>query len=206
MRADSQGSRFGFSLVELLVVIAIIAIMATLVAPTLGVLQGNALTRGGDLVAQTLSRARERAVTLNRRVEARFYKYIPPDEPGAVVSYRALQLFEIDDLGNAKPIDRIQSLPQGILINSNPGVSPLLDTSRNLTFLTNQPSIPKVGTSYTASYVQFRPNGSTDLDPTKEWVVTLHRASAGASPSTPPANFYAIEIDPISAAIRTHRP
>ena len=119
--------------------------MATLVAPTLGVLQGNALTRGGDLVAQTLNRARERAVTLNRRVEARFYSYIPPDEPGSVVSYRALQLFEIDDLGNAKPIDKVQSLPQGILMNSNPGVSPLLDTSRNLAFSTNQPSIPKIG-------------------------------------------------------------
>jgi uncharacterized protein (TIGR02596 family) len=207
MNVPSFKIRAGFTLIELLVVISILLVMASLIVPAIGIVQGNTLTRGGDLVGQTLNRARERAVTNNRRVEVRFYSFIPPDEPGSGASYRALQLFELDDLGNAKPIDKMQALPQGVMMSADPSFSTLFDSSRDLAFTAgSKPVLPRVGTSYTASYVQFRPNGSTDLDPTREWVVMLYSSNARVTQPTPPSNYYALEINPFSAAIRSIRP
>jgi hypothetical protein len=50
------------------------------------------------------------------------------------------------------------------------------------------------------------PNGSTDLKPTEKWFVTIHGQEAKEESSSPPSNFFTIQVDPINGATRSFRP
>ena len=189
-----------FSLIELLVVIAVIAIIAGYAVPAVtSMLKGSQLTQGSQMVIDQIALARQTALSRNRSVEVRFYKYADPETPGEDVEKKetwllhGLQTFEILDNGAALPIGPIQRLPTNVIMSE--GVLSTLisgrttDPSKKFTDPTDSdPKIPGLPSNLTtkAQYVyaalRFLPDGSTDLPPTgtvsgenkgDSWYITL---------------------------------
>ena len=83
LKAHSLASR-AFSLVELLVVVAVIAIVAGFAVPAVTtMLKGSQLTQGSQTVVDQIALARQTALSRNRSIEVRFYKFADSEIPGS---------------------------------------------------------------------------------------------------------------------------
>lgn len=194
-----------FTLVELMVVITIIVIVSAFATPAVTtILRGNKIARAGTTIAQELSRARQQALTHNRKTEVRFYKFTDPRTPAAENAYRGVQIFKTELDGTKIAIGNMKTLPEGVVMNETAGLSPLI--ANTLPLSGTKPKIPHVDTAYTAQVLEFLPDGSTALDPANKWFVTVHNEIDGASASTAPDNFYTVQIDPLLGTLRSHRP
>jgi uncharacterized protein (TIGR02596 family) len=208
-----QRKTVAFTLVELLVVVSIMVVIAGLVAPAANtMLRSSQITQSADAITAQLSSARQNAMTTNRAMEVRFYKLADPSLIGNTRAVRAIQVFKIEDNGDAKPEGRSQWLPGSMLIDSEATLSPLLASARKKSWPPSPPpvdpklSLPRAGTDYDAFCFRFRPDGSTDLDPTSKWFVTVHAANDGDDRTTLPANFATIQVDPINSSLKLYRP
>jgi uncharacterized protein (TIGR02596 family) len=146
-------------------------------------------------------------------------------------AYRAIQIMEtLDSVDPAThdfvrvPLDKPQLLPQAIVINkgtlssllSEAQAPPYCPTRQSAT--ANDPSLPRktgstyVGTNYDFVWFRFLPDGSTNLplksnsDANGAWFVTLQNLTDPVNPPKPPANFFTLQIDPVSGAIKHFRP
>jgi uncharacterized protein (TIGR02596 family) len=191
MTRPRTGRPGAFSLVELLVVIALIAIVTTLaMAGMAGLQRGMALTSAGSRLVDYLSVGRQTAMSLNQSVEVWI---------GAGSSQDSLLLYRTVD-GVARPVERELKVNEQIMLSSNPEWSSVL-TDAVSGSKTPRPQPPATnGHSF-----RFLPDGSTDLAGSTPATITLvHRTEAGAA--SLPANFFTIEIDRDTGAIRTFRP
>lgn len=201
-KAHSLKSR-AFSLVELLVVIAVIAIVAGYAVPAVTtMLKGSQLTQGSQMVVDQIALARQTALSRNRSVEVRFYKYADPETPGEEWGkadtwlFHAIQVFEVLDNGVALPLGAIQRLPTNVIINGGV-LSTILNEKGGGTGVFTKPSAvdpeipgivndqgkkPDIDKSYVYAGFRFLPDGSTDLSPTgtvitkppgDSWYITL---------------------------------
>jgi uncharacterized protein (TIGR02596 family) len=234
-------SRRAFSLMELVVVIAIIAIIAAFTVPQAGqILKGSTLTQGSTILVDQMRLAREFALTKNSKVEVRFYQFADPETPGETLTdpttgqFRAMQVFQVvnvtQGLGEGTvqgervlPLDKVQMLPQGVIMElyaanstSQPGAaaSTLLTCSTPIkgTAEATGLQLPRgVGSNY--NYVSFRflQDGSTNLAPTGTvWYMTMHnfndtgylKTSGGGMPF----NYFCLQIDPVSGTTKSYRP
>jgi uncharacterized protein (TIGR02596 family) len=199
------------------VVLAIIAILGVLTLPAItSALRGSALTQGAQKMLYEISSAHQTALSQDSVVEVRFYQLAKSGMPGEVVSnpstgkFRAFQSFIYDSSGNAKAIDKVQLLPDTVIMDSNATLSTLLGTSQSKTTWTaRDPQIllPNVGTSYNACVFDFEPDGSTNLNPIgQQWFVTLHSLSAGDNLTALPNNFFIFQIDALNGHVQNYRP
>ena len=209
-----------FSLIELVVVIAIIAIIATFTVPAATtILRGSAITQASQTLTDQISFARQRALSRNLAVEVRFYQYADPEAPGETVSdpttgqYRAMQLLEVVESGVAIPIGKPERLPISVIMEPSTTFSTLItDTAAAPTRTIKQPvaSDPELprGVAKNYKYVSFRfqQDGSTDLAPAKTWFVTIRNLTDKVTGNTPPPNFFTLQIDPVSGAVKGFRP
>ncbi len=215
-----------FTLVELLVVVAIIGIIAGFAVPSLvGAIKGSQLNQSVSMVNDQLSLARQTALTKNQAVEVRLYRFgnnlVPgekPDDP-STGQFRAIQTFTIDESGVALPADKVNTLPDTIVMNPGKELSSLIgaDSQKsNGTFKkpgSTDPELPR-GVKDKYEFVSFRvnPDGSTNLKPSEVWFVTFHTLQdlpkTGTAPnySTPPPNFVTLQIDPVTSSIKSYRP
>ncbi len=198
-----------FSLVELLVVIAIIAVLAALVTPAVStIVRGNSLSAGGRLIEAQFARGHQQALSSGERVEVRFYKFADTSTPGADAAYLAIQLFQINSRGVAKPISKIERLPDATVINESTQLSSLIGNLPDKTFSSTdpKPDLPTVGASYTAKSFAFRGDGSTELNALGNWFVTVQGSTTPTTATSPPANYYTVQINPVNGGIQSYRP
>ncbi len=207
-----------FSLVELLVVVTIIGIIAAFSVPAVtGILRGSAMTQASQLLTDQFGLARQTALSRNRAIEVRLYQYADPEVPGEAVAttstwqFRAFQIFEVVESGAAVPLDMPQRLPGTVIMSARNTFSSLIaGTGQTLKTPGNRdPELPRgVGRNY--KYVSFRflQDGSTNLSPTVAggWFVTIHNLTDQPAGTNPPANFFTLQLDPVSGSTRGFRP
>ena len=216
-------NRRAFSLIELIVVIAVIVIIAAFTMPAMNtILRGSQLTQASSLLVGQLSLARQQALTRNRVIEVRIYRFGDPEIPSEKAndpttgSFRAMQLFEVQTNGTALPLDKPQRLPNSVIFSfaEGTGLSSLLDTGtagapkKPGTDDKAAPRMPR-GVDLDYEYVAFKflQDGSTDKSPTGKWYLTLINATDKlAAPTQPPPNFFTVQIDPVSGVTRSFRP
>jgi uncharacterized protein (TIGR02596 family) len=221
-------------LMVVMLIIGIIA--AFVVPNVTNILKGSQMTQGSQILYDQLSLARQYALSKNHPIEVRFIRYADPEVPGEVDAsgnstptngnYRAIQIFETLDAIDPTtqdfvrvPLDKPAVLPQAIVMNKG-GLSTLLreaggpPTAPTSSMANSRdPQMPrKVGTSYDYVYFRFMPDGSTNLpaksgtDANGAWYVTLQNVNDPAVATNPPANYYTVQIDPVSGAMKQFRP
>jgi len=208
----------GFSLVEMVVVIGIIAVIAVFAVPAAGtIIRGTQLTQASQILVDQISLARQYAVTKNRAIEVRFYRFGDPEVPEekyedpTTGKFRAIQIFEVSESGTPLPIGKIQRLPTSTVINDGE-LTTLIDKEGNTAQTpvkpTDQdPELPRgVKKNYQYSSFRFQPDGSTNLLPDKSWYATVHALTDRVVDKKPPVNFFTLQIDPVSGTTKSYRP
>ena len=212
-----------FSLIELIIVISVIVIIAAFTLPAMNtVLKGSQLSQGAGLIIGQLNIARQQAIARNKPVEVRFYRFADPEVPGEDVTtpatgkFRAMQLFQVQASGVALPIDKLQTLPGGVIFaySESKGLSSLID--KNTAYAPKKPGLddkgaPRLprGVDFNYEYLSFKflQDGSTDRSPTGQWFITLVGLNEKIiSPEVPPPNFFTVQVDPVSGVTKTYRP
>lgn len=209
----SSTSRTAFSLIELIAVISIIVIIAAFAVPAANtILRGSQLTQAAQLVSGQLSLARQQALTRNRSIEVRFFQYADGEQPGEQPDspesgkYRAIQMFEVLENGVPIPLSKLERLPVSIVFNDK-ALSTIIEDKTPQAPTPSDPELPRgVNKHYKYVSFRFRPDGSTDLSPIKQWYITLHSLTDEVQGSTPPPNFFTVQIDPVSGSTRNYRP
>lgn len=179
----------GFSLMELLAVMAVLAILVTLVIPSLGsVSRGYMLTREGQILGDQIALARQLATSRNRNVELRIIQ----DASGAFTNW-AVQIWERDPVAtNEVPLNRKISFDSAVELNT--GLSPLL---------TNLPRSTTGNETWWA--LRIRPNGrfAAQMTTTNSYL-TLQPVQT-QDPENP-ANYYTLQVNPLTGRITAYRP
>lgn len=196
-----------------MVVIAVIAIIAAFAVPVLGtVVNGPALNQASALVTNQFSLARQYATTKNRAVELRLLRYRDPESPGEGLGspgqFRAVQLLEVVEAGVPLPIGQLEVLPQAIVLCADPRSS-LLDGSAGAlqTPQASDISLPRgIERNYAFYAFRFLPNGATTLAANRNWFVTAITVKDHAASTALPANFFILQVDPVSGTTREFRP
>lgn len=187
------------SVVELLVVMVVLIVLLSLAAPAvLSPLRGSNLNRAGQIVGDQIALARQEALTRNREVQVRFYHW----PSGLNAGWRGVQVWRVEmengDLTEV-PVSRLQKLPDGIAISDQSSLSPLLDADNTIG---GQATIGNEKVHYVG--FRFRPGGGTDSSVTAtNNFLTLH---AIEDKSSPPANFYTLQVDPLTGKVSVFRP
>lgn len=198
-------------------------LVAAMAGPTMSSFaKGSQITRGAQLISEQLALARQTALTTNCIVEIRFYQYADPMARGETEgnpdtgSFRALQLFKIEETGTYKALGKSQMLPESVAIDSGSALSSIITPPGSY----SQPlpiankaaaqttAIPRAGKKYNSVSIQFMPNGSLNLSQieTAPWFLTLRNVRDTDGQATPPANFCTIQIDATNGHLKTYRP
>lgn len=210
----------GFTLIEMLVVITLIALIAGVAMPSVNsILRGSKLTQSAQLVIDQFTLARQTALTKNRSVEVRIYRYGDPETPGEDKNiatsgrYRAIQLFEIADSGTATAMGNLVRLSSSMMFDSGATLSTLIGSAASsptvptLTTSGSQTlSVSTMGTNYDSVSFRFNADGSTNLPAASLWFLTLHSLNDKDAQAKPPANFFTLQIEPTNGHIKNFRP
>jgi uncharacterized protein (TIGR02596 family) len=191
-------------------VIAIIAILAALVLPAVtSISRSYQMTAAGHTVLNILVQARQAAITRGYPVQVRIYKLPDYNQPNssAPAVYRALQAFVEGDPVSA---GGSSSAPLTPLSRASFFSSPvqILEAKSSLLTLpsTASPAETLSGYGKNYSYVSFRfkPSGQADISTSTSGLVLAF--SNDAQSGALPANFRALEIDPVTGAVRDYAP
>ncbi len=196
-RASVLGER-GFSLLELLVVMGVIALLLALAIPAFNSIGGgNNLARAGNQLGDALALARQLAMAQNRDVAVRLITS-PTDFYIDRFQIVAPGASAVDD----DILSRIETLPIKVMVSSAASISPLVSSAE-----TGITTLPGGGT---VSHYQIRFNAEGMLASSGAFL-TLHAPTdADKVPSSSvaafDANFYTIQINPITGSLAIHRP
>lgn len=223
----------GFTLIEMLAVILLIGLIGTVAVPAVNsIMRGSKLTQSAQLVIDQLALARQTALTKNRAVEVRIYRYGDPETPGEKMSepssgrYRAIQLFKIPEESDPDAVlDPITKQPKPIQLGNMVRLSSSMffDSGSTMSTLigsaSSSPAVPTLTasgsqttsvstmkTTYDSVSFRFNSDGSTNLDATKLWFLTLHNINDKDAQPKPPANFFTIQIEPTNGHVKAFRP
>jgi len=216
--SSSRRSR-AFTLIEMLIVVSVIGMLLALTAPRVfSILRSNELSTQGETLRNWLSQAQQKALSSNADVEVRFYKFADLNSSQVEPEYRGAVYYQHDRFGELQPNSQIFRIRNPLSLSDNPRLSNILDQRMNKS-PANSSEIQKeirelFGLSVDTSSVEyssfrFRPNGSTDLDKTEVWFMTLvedGRNVSGPGGSEIPRNFVCLQIDPFNGTIREYRP
>ena len=188
----------GFTLIELLTVMAVLSILIALTVPAVSTaVRGSNLNLAGQMVGDQFSLAWQEAVSKNYDVEVRFYELAN----GASTGWRGVQLWRIKQTPSG-PItsvfSRVVWIPEGIRMTTNSNLSPLITESLRKGSVT----LPTYGATPYSGF-RFRANGSLESSVGDNNFVTLVNSIDSGNL---PANYYTIQINPLTGKTSVFRP
>lgn len=191
-----QPGRTGFSIVELLVVVAILGVLMVLTLPAVSsLMQSSDLTRAGQMLADQVNLARQMASAQSTVTEVRLIEL--PDRTG----YTGIQIWKADSAGTLKAARPLARLPQAVAISANPAHSAALASL-------SESKMPAGGSAANADYValQIRPSGFvTPVIGMSNLFFTVMPEARTATASLP-ANYFLLQINPLTGAPLVYRP
>ncbi|WP_395736856.1 Verru_Chthon cassette protein D [Prosthecobacter sp.] len=205
LHSPAFGSR-AFSLVEMIVVVAIVTMLFAVAAPyTFSVIQSASLSSAGDTLMQKISQAQQRASSENRPIGLDFF-YYNQDE---IKACHAIQLVSYDAASNvATPLEPPVYWSEGRVVLLEGALSPMFSTNVQPinTGLAAQEPFKKLGATFYR--VVFYPDGSTSLKiPLRTAYLTLVGVKNYKQDlATAPANYYTVQIDPVTGRGHSYRP
>jgi uncharacterized protein (TIGR02596 family) len=189
-----------FSLLELVLVMALVGFLAALgLSGYASASRATALTTDAERLKETLEEARQTAVTQNTSVEMRFYA--SPGLGGGPIVYCAWQGHEVKADGTVVALSPVVALNVTVALDATAAHSPLL--AANTEQAAADAGDPRLNGQ--TRVFHFLSDGSTDLDPSTLWFVTLRAASA-ADPAHFPANWACVTLDPTTGRVQVYRP
>ena len=189
-----------FTLVELLTVMVITVILGAMVVSSPLLWRSTNVTTAGNQVMEDFAYARELAVSSNEPTEVWFLR------PTGGTLFGASQIYTVDSNGACSPYGGVHHLPSNVGIDSGTTLSSLFTTSNQKVWTSQaQAAIPGYGTSYTAYYVRFMPDGSVS-GATQNLFLTLHDVALGNQLTALPTNYALINIDYVTGAVTLYRP
>ncbi len=229
---SSTRSASGMTLLELLAVLGVISVLIGLGTPAVnGMLRSGEIGQAAQVLTDQLALARQMALSSNRQIEVRLYKFIDPQmTAGTAASVRAIQLFEVPDSAAAlatapggrdalgyRAVSKFTRLPgPSVIIDSGNALSTLIGSAAGGNAVPTVSSgsdlgyaIPALGTAYSVMRFSFLPDGSTNLPPQSaqiQWFFTVHDALKGDNLTAPPPNFATLQIQPSNGKVRSYRP
>jgi uncharacterized protein (TIGR02596 family) len=229
-------SRRAFTIIELLAVIGIITVVIVFAVPAANsIMRGSQLSQGSQALSDQLGFARQLALSKNRAIEVRFYRFGDPETPGEddtdpeTGKWRAFQLFQVLDNGATVPEGEMKRLPRIVVMDPNEYSTLLSEDYRGKPKKgaddTTAPELPirvgerEVGRNYDYLSFRFLPDGSTDLPArakkieagtttTSEndtWYVTLVSLGDDGK-DIGQINYFTLQLDPISGTTKSFRP
>ena len=190
----------GFTMVELLAVLVIMVILGALVMSSPTLWRSTNVNVAGNQVMEDLAFARELAVSSNEPTEVWFLR------PTGGTSFRASQIYQVDQTGIWSPYGGVHHLPANIGADSGTALSSLFAAGNKKVWTSQaQALIPGFGTAYDAWAIRFMPDGSVGTA-TQNLFLTLHDISLGDQLTTLPANYSLINIDYVTGAVTLYRP
>ena len=198
-----------FTLVEMLAVMGIIIVLLALIVPAATqIMRGSNLTQSGESIGDQLVLARQLAMSNNRRVQVRFYS-LPTTAAATTTNFCAMQTFRVEDSGLTAALTKLQALHTGVIFASDntPHSTLLVPPSTATLSVSGSDKLPAYWNK-ACKYVgfQFLPDGSTDLDPTVNWFITVVDANKAVPATGSPTNFYTVRVDPVGGHVQSFRP
>lgn len=193
-----------FTLVELLVVIAIVSLLLAITGLGIGSsISSMQLGAAANELNATLNHAALLARKENRPVQVRFYKFATSDFPDA--QFRSYQLAALNGISASnEPIVELLSemhqLPSGVILAPNAEYN----TLALLPEKTQTATDPVIGTNYSYTSYEIRPNGLTSLPKNPPAVITLLLENQMTSSNSLPANYRSILINPQNARAKVY--
>ena len=197
-----------FSLLELLVVISIMGLLMALVGPPVqSALKANAISGGGQVVADQLIFARQEAITKNGDVETRLYKFDDPNDASPNEVMRALQSFRVKADGTREPLGRLVRMPNGAVISTNAALSGVFGPMSFQKPGSQDPNLAGVGKNYSWLGFLFHADGSMNLpQDSSSRTNNFLTIVSSTDPAPVPANYYSIMIESRNGRIKVFRP
>lgn len=203
----TSGAQRAYSLIELLAVMAIIALLATTALPAMrGILDGVNVSGAAGMAEAELSLARQTAMSRNLPVEIRFYQH----DDGTGLKWRQLAVLIP---ASASGLSSDQWITPGKILSGNIIMEESGDFS---TILSKATAPPYTGTESASAppsvrgknYVGFRFNsdGSSNLPSDQAWCLTLKNPYTQVQGQTPPANYVALVLDPLTGRTVSYQP
>jgi len=187
-------NRHAFSLVELLIVVAIIGILAVLTIPAfITISDAKQITAANQSLSDGLRLARQLALVKSTPVEFRLWQIRPQD--GVRNSFCAYAYNQITDSG-ATNFSKTNYFAKGVSLSTG-------SSHKYTTLVTNGVVIINPQIRY--ARFNFRPDGSTDLNPNLKWFATFVR-DREVTNSTLPKNYITLQIDPLNGNVSYYRP
>lgn len=189
----------GFSLLEVILVLAVMAILIAFALTGYSTLvNASAITTSADTISDHLTDARAIAIAQNITVEVRLYV---PTATGGPSVYSALQLHRLKSDGTASPVAKPVFLPASVVMDATAEHSPLIGANSQ----TVTPDASDTLLNAQTRVFHFLPDGSTDLNPSTNWFLTI-RAATSSDPAHFPSNWACIRIDAVTGHIQMYHP
>ena len=171
-------------------------------------LKGSKLRQAADQLEALLAGAHQRAITENRPVEVRFFRFEDPETPGSLPMYRAVQAAQVitnpQDHTDVKfEEEEVQMIPQPFVL-AEKSYSTIVESEA---LREDATKIPRRELAEFVAF-EFRPDGSTNLATVDEshWTLTVMRETDLNRELTPATEFITLVLDPFNGRIRRLQP
>lgn len=200
----------GFSLVEMLFVLTIISILIAVAGTGAKKSWESQEIKASALrLSHDIALASQTAMKLNRPVHLMFFKFYDTDLVAEQPQYRAYQIMSVEPTGQPRPVFEVQRLEGTTLISSSRRFSSALGAPQALAGGMNFNAGGGGGggsDTYEFTSIEFRPDGSTNLDPDEKepWTITLIPVRYADRTGELPREFRTLVITPENGSVRMY--